>query len=167
MRTQIDRRFYGRKLRLWVCKVGILIFCCKYDMFDLKFSRWQILPANPLVTAGRLRMLRRILNNQIKEKKSFDILYIRDYVKWMLRNVLSFIISFLLVRFVMCTLDGTRSVILLLLLRICGYSSSCLFTFEILRAFSCVLCKARTISPLAYSYCEYLSFVYLIMRICT
>jgi hypothetical protein len=31
----------------------IFVYCCKYDMQDFTFSRWQILPAEPLSIIAR------------------------------------------------------------------------------------------------------------------
>ena len=47
-------RFNSDQIQLkYVFKVSILIifvYCCKYDMYDFTFLRWQILPAEPLST---------------------------------------------------------------------------------------------------------------------
>jgi hypothetical protein len=56
--------------------VGILIifvYRCNYDMSDFTFSRWRILPAEPLATTGRLIILRRIVANQIRRHKQIAL----------------------------------------------------------------------------------------------
>ena len=54
------------KLRFQGKHFNYFVHCCKYDMYDFTFSRWQILPAEPLSIIAR-RFIRVEWNIQIKK----------------------------------------------------------------------------------------------------